>query len=331
MGIFDGFLTQVGTSLVNNALSQYNARKQRDWQEKMMDKQNAYNSPIQDKIRKLAAGVNPYAGELNSIPSASSGTGATAQTFPLQDPLATAFTMAQIRNMDAQTGKTETETEKVLREIANLEQLYQKGIIEKEEMEYRFNELKKAWKETSQYKADLDNTQSETNLNEQQAKESEERTNKAQSDRLYTEALTETENALRNVRVNLAKAQTAAANASAQASVAQASKLMLEGKTIEMQNVRDALRNSAMLFYGFDPTTLPNELSATLMNNFAAVVESDWNDSTAKDAMDKCHELLKTYRDKAIWTPTSTSYGWNNSVSLGKFSISSGQSSSNSN
>lgn len=164
MSIFDKIgstLVQTGTSLINNAFSQHNANVQRDWQEKMMDKANAYNTPLAQALRMRSAGLNPYQ-DMGAVPSASAGTGATAQTIPLNDPLAGAFTLAQIRNMDAQTGKTETETEKYLREITNLELLYQKGLIEKDEMEFRLEELKKAWKNKSQYTAELEQTEAET-------------------------------------------------------------------------------------------------------------------------------------------------------------------------
>lgn len=335
MGSFYDFLlsgvSQLSTGLINNSMSRANAREQREWQEKMWQKQNEYNDPSAMAARMRAAGLNPYA-QTGAEPAGNAGTGAMANTIPISDPLSTLKVFAEYDNIVAQTGKTETETAKMLKDISMLDLLYEKGLLEKDEYEYRLGKIKDAWDKSNPFELANEKTISETAKNKAQAAEStanasvaEEQAKKTESDRLFTEALTATENAMRDVKIRVAESQAAANNASASASVAQASKLMLEGKTLENQLQRDALRNAAMKFYGFDPTTLPNELSATLMNNYASVVEHNFDETYAKRAMDACHKLLQVYRDKAIWTPTSNSYSWNNSVSLGAFSISSGQ------
>lgn len=324
-------MSSLSTGLINNAISQNNAREQREWQEKMWQKQNKYNDPSAMAARMRAAGLNPFA-MTGAEPAGNAGTGSMASTVPFNDPMYTLKTLAEYDNIVANTGKVESETTKILKEVAQLDQLFQLGLITQEERELELEKLKEAWKDRNPYTIELDNTEADTKAKEGQATEStskakvaDEQAKKTESDRLFTEALTATENAMRDVKVRVAESQAAANNASAAASVAQASKLMLEGKTIDNQLQRDSMRNAAMKFYGFDPTTLPNELSATLMNNYASVVEHNFDPDYAKRAMDACHKLLQVYRDKAIWTPTSNSYSWNNSVSLGAFSVSAGQ------
>ena len=335
MGAFDDFLlsgvSQLSTGLINNSMSRANAREQREWQERMWQKQNKYNDPSAMAARMRAAGLNPFA-MTGAEPAGNAGAGSMAQTIPISDPLSTLKVFAEYDNLVAQTGRTETETAKLLKDITMLDLLYEKGLLEKDEYEYRLGKKKEAYDKANPYELENEKTASEIEENEAQAAESsanakvaDEQAKKTESDRLFTEALTATENAMRDVKIRVAESQAAANNASAAASVAQASKLMLEGKTLENQLQRDSMRNAAMKFYGFDPTTLPNELSATLMNNYASVVEHNFDETYAKRAMDACHKLLEVYRDKAIWTPTSNSYSWNNSVSLGAFSISSGQ------
>lgn len=314
------FASQVGTSLVNNALSQHNAREQRDWQERMMDKQNQYNSPIADKLRKMAAGVNPYAGELNSVPSASAGTGASAQTIPMGDPLASAFTMAQIRKLDAETGKTVTETDKILAEISNLELLHTKGIITNDELEFRLGKLKQAWEQKSQYEADLEQTEANTeNLNQQTA-ESNERTSKAEAERLFTEALTATENALRDARVQTEKARAVAENASASANLAQANKLIQEGKLVSNEVDRDTFKRSAETFYGFNFDGIDPELVASFMSYYSDVYSGKMDATTA---LNNAKNDLQHYIDRDLFVPKSNSS--NNTMSIAWGLVSAGR------
>lgn len=51
---------QAGAGVIDNIFNLGQAKKQRKWQEQMMDKQNAYNSPIQQMERLKAAGLNPH-------------------------------------------------------------------------------------------------------------------------------------------------------------------------------------------------------------------------------------------------------------------------------
>lgn len=299
-----GFASQVGTSLVNNAISQNNAQVQRNWQEKMMDKANAYNSPLSQALRMRSAGLNPYQ-DMGAVPSASAGTGATAQTIPLNDPLAGAFTLAQIRNMDANTGKTLTETDKILQEITNLELLYSKGIIEKDELEFRVNKLKEAWSEKSQYQADLELTEAKTANETAQANESQERADKAESERLFTEALTATENALRDARVQTEKARATAENASASANLAQANKLIQEGKLVANQADRDAFKRSAETFFGFNFDGIDSELVASFMLYYSDVYSGKMEASVA---LNKAKNDLQSYIDHDLYVITSESY-----------------------
>lgn len=60
--------------IVDNIANIGQGRKARKWQEKMMDKQNAYNSPVQQMERLKQAGLNPHLvyGSGNSVQSSAS-------------------------------------------------------------------------------------------------------------------------------------------------------------------------------------------------------------------------------------------------------------------
>lgn len=188
-----GGASQLGVGLVNNAMAQQNASEQRAWQEKMWSKQNAYNDPsaVADRMRK--AGLNPY-GELSATPAASVGTGAVADTVPLSDPLSALKTISEVENINATTGRIETETDKILKEISLLDIAKSRGLMENKEYERRLKELFEEWDKANPY------------TTERLATEADARADLASAD--LNKALAETENELRDVRKNFVSAQT---------------------------------------------------------------------------------------------------------------------------
>lgn len=107
------------------------AREQNEWNLMMWQMQNAYNDPSAQMARLKAAGINPalaYAqgGMMNEAAPAQEAAGATMvapQVRPYyNDPLM----MAQIANLNAQTDKTESESQAILsklpEEVQNLQQ-----------------------------------------------------------------------------------------------------------------------------------------------------------------------------------------------------------------
>lgn len=162
-----GLASQTTTGLVNNALSRGSAQEQRDWEEQMWHKQNAYNTPSAMAGRMRAAGLNPYA-MIGAEPAGSAGSGVKADFIPLQDPLSVTRQLADIENIRATTGKTLSETEKLIQEASNLELAYEKGLIEKGEYEFRFNKLKEAWNESNPYKLENENKAADTELKKAQ-------------------------------------------------------------------------------------------------------------------------------------------------------------------
>lgn len=155
--------SSVFTAGFNNMMARQNARESMAWQERMMDKQNAYNSPLNQLLLKRAAGVNPYA-ETGFTPSAGVS-GVKADTIPMNDPLQYAKTFAEIENLNAATNKTETETDKLLKDISMLDLAYSKGLLEKDEYEKRLQMMFEAWEKRNPYEVELDNVESGTTKN----------------------------------------------------------------------------------------------------------------------------------------------------------------------
>lgn len=132
------------SGLVNNAFARKNAREQRAWQEKIWHLQNAYNAPSAMKERMLAAGLNPYQ-MTGAEPAGSTGTGATADTLPIADPLSAIRAVAEIKGINAQTSKTETESDKIIQETINLQIAERLGLVTAEEAELRMKDLRKLY------------------------------------------------------------------------------------------------------------------------------------------------------------------------------------------
>lgn len=157
----------IGTGLVTNALAQKNAREQREWQEQMWLKQAKYNDPSAMAMRLRKAGLNPFI-MTGAEPAGSAGTGALADTLPINNPfdsaVSTLRTFAEIDNINANTGKTETEIEKIIKDVEYIDVLVEKGLIDVETAKiYRDKlaprldaELKKIGAETEAAEASAD-------------------------------------------------------------------------------------------------------------------------------------------------------------------------------
>lgn len=76
------------TTKLNNEFARENAREQRQWQEQMWERQIAYNSPANQANLLRQAGLNPY-DKVGFQPIGNAGTGATAETIPFDNPVAT--------------------------------------------------------------------------------------------------------------------------------------------------------------------------------------------------------------------------------------------------
>lgn len=128
-------IIQAGSALANTIATgkvYESARKEnqkaREWQEQMMDKQNAFNVDMWNKTneynsessvrqRLLNAGINPLTADWNdsSASQISSGTGMNtsipSMDNPIQAGLDAAALIAQIKNVQANTANTEADTE----------------------------------------------------------------------------------------------------------------------------------------------------------------------------------------------------------------------------
>lgn len=201
----------LGSGLVTNALAQQNAREQREWQEKMWLKQTAYNDPSAMAMRMRKAGLNPFT-MTGAEPAGSAGTGASAETLPINNPfdsaVSTLRTFAEIDNINANTGKTETEIEKIIKEVEYIDVLVEKGLIDvdtakiyRDKLEPRLDaELEKIIADTGKAEAETGKAEAET-ITEQFKQ------NYYLSEAQYKDALTTTENQLRDDREELLQAQ----------------------------------------------------------------------------------------------------------------------------
>lgn len=156
-----GIASQLGVGLINNAMSQDNAREQREWLEKMWAKQNAYNDPsaMADRMRK--AGLNPFT-MMGAEPAGSAGSGAQATTIPINNPLDALRTIAEVRNLNASVGRTETETDKILAEISMLDIARQRGLLENKEYEERLKYLFEEWSKRNPFTVERENIEADT-------------------------------------------------------------------------------------------------------------------------------------------------------------------------
>lgn len=209
-----GVGSQLGVGLVNNALSQRNADAQREWQENMWHLQNKYNDPSSMAMRMRAAGLNPFS-MTDAQPAGSAGTGAMAETIPLADPLSAMRTIAEVENLNASTGRTESETEKILREISMLDVAFQRGLIEKDDYERKVKAYWEAYDEKSEYQLGREKTESEiaakeayTSLTNEQVYTEWYKQMQSLSQSNLNDALANDSNSLRQYRVDLLSAQT---------------------------------------------------------------------------------------------------------------------------
>ncbi|MBE6219605.1 MAG: hypothetical protein E7126_06120 [Rikenellaceae bacterium] len=164
---FLGYGASLGSSLFQNYLSQKNARDQRDWQEKMWHMQNAYNTPVAMKERMLAAGLNPYQ-MTGAEPAASAGTGAMASTPQLPDPLDSVKKLAEVKNINAATAKTQSENDKILQETINLKIAERLGLVDAEQAEAQWRELSQLYG-TSRSPVELSTQETESRISDNRA------------------------------------------------------------------------------------------------------------------------------------------------------------------
>lgn len=128
-------------------------RENQRWQESMMDKQNAYNSPAAQRSRAIAAGAAP-----NFAPMGSAGVESVSQPN-LKAPDFTAFgdPAAKIRNADLQNAEIKSQEmanyrsgvdnqlylqEKMIKIASSLEELRSQGLNNRE-AEQRYDEMVK--------------------------------------------------------------------------------------------------------------------------------------------------------------------------------------------
>ena len=149
---------QFATGLLNNVISQQNAEDQRDWQQMMWMAQNKWNDPshMSDLMRR--AGLNPFT-MTNAEPAGSAGTGAMAQTFPIESPLVALKTIAEVENLNASTGRNESETEKLYKEIAMLDLAYERGLISSDDYKAKVDAYWEAYDDKSEYDLDREKTE----------------------------------------------------------------------------------------------------------------------------------------------------------------------------
>lgn len=122
-----GLAAGVGVQLLNNAMADDRARESFGRQRILMNEQNRYNaSNVQSQAGRevqgyRAAGLNPalmLAGGTQAAPTVSQGNADMAQTFPMN--VSDMLSLAQLKNIEAQTENTEADTEKKKAEVPNV-------------------------------------------------------------------------------------------------------------------------------------------------------------------------------------------------------------------
>lgn len=257
---FSGFASQLATGLVNNALSQKNARDQRAWQEKMWQQQNAYNHPAAMADRLKFAGVNPFV-MTSAEPAGSAGTGAQASTIPVNNPLDALRTMAEVENLSASVGLTESQTMKIFAELAVLDQELQRGVISIEEYR-RFVELKfDEWHKRNPFTVERENKEADTALKQAQTLTEDELRDLKKalviSETNLNDVIADVESSLKPYRQALLSAQASESQSSAMLKYEQALKTKIDAiiaKNVEKRDQR--------LFPG---TVTQQALTTTLM------------------------------------------------------------------
>ena len=268
-GAIIGAAGQVATGLVNNAISQSNAQDQRDWQYQMWAAQNRYNDPGNMAARMRSAGLNPYT-MTGAEPAGSAGTGAMAQTFPIENPLVALKTIAEVENLNASTGRTESESEKVLKEISLLDLAYERGLIEKEDYEKRLREYWATYSDKSEFdlqreqtEEDIKNTSADTDIKESQKEVNESQKDLNVSQKELNEANTATVNALRDHLVEVQKATAASLKASASLAREQCKKTKEETEKLSDEDRKRTWNITIGEFFGLaDISILAPELQA---------------------------------------------------------------------
>ena len=246
----------VGKSYLENRMNQKNAQDQRDWQEEMWNKQNAYNSPVMMAFRMRQAGLNPYA-MTGAEPAGSAGTGAMAQTSPIASPLDVISQLASIRNINADTSKKTEEAEstrlsnmKLAVEANNFEEyyrLYLQGMensnnLTHEQAEKTRAEALKAFEEARQLKE----------FGDSGGNVFVDASNLSQSQTALNEAMTEYRNILNSNADAQQKAEIKQKLASAQKSYAEALAAQMQAKYTETLNhnaTKQEARNAALQIY----------------------------------------------------------------------------------
>lgn len=177
----------IGSSFLTNYFNQRAANEQRAWLEEMWNKQSQYNSPVNQAALLKAAGLNPYA-MTGMQPAGSVGNSPPANVVPITagDPLSALKTIAEVDNIRAVTGKTETEEEKILKEISLIDIGVARGLLTNKEAEFMLNKLFEAYKDRNPFTIQANNTESGTEANKAAAAAS-----NAQADLLTAQAATE--------------------------------------------------------------------------------------------------------------------------------------------
>lgn len=311
-----GVVSQTAPGLISSALSNYASFKaseeQRAWQEKMWHMQNDYNDPSAMANRMRAAGLNPFT-MMGAEPAGSAGTGSTAATTPvaLGDPLAALKTIAEVENLSVATGKTETETEKLLKEIANLDVLIARGLISNEEYRAEVDAKLEAWKKRNPEDVRLDNVESSTAANTAAAA-------KSSADAQYTASVTATENALRDLRV---KSQKLSNDEISQriSNLKQEHRLLSE--QIESMSRDNAVSSAYKVignFYGMETiSNLPPALIAKASEYYQDFMRGEY---TYQSTIDAFYKIINLYNERAIHIVTSSSQA--ESASLSAFGVS---------
>lgn len=307
-------------------LTDYSFEKQMEF----WNAQNAYNDPSSQVSRLIRAGLNPAmlngnainntAGNLSSVPQAAAPHGSNHQgTGAPQMAM-----LMQIAQGIAQTGFLDEETRLITQKIVS--ELFEQNIKKFAALtgmeEWEIRKLDRIALHEALYEKSL--TGGPVTIKNNPVKVTMEDVRQRAE---YNKALTNSENALRELKQEQIKQNIEESKSLVLKLSAEEKKILRESESISQIVERQAIVNACSAFYGFPVYDLPPTLRAQLVETYTLVVRGDIYPETA---LRSAGRLINEYKEKELHIPRTRSESVSRSESSGILSVKASKSSQNS-